>query len=153
MIFIKNCHSYQFQPCSFIHCKRQISINHNAFPGASHAQKLTKIDKKGRAAFRLFDSGGGPEILGIGPLEILFILGLGLILYGPDRLSNAISKKQFPSESMSNAERERSEEIEDMKKYAKARRVKRAWKRINEAVDNGDQDVINRLAEVDDPSS
>ena len=93
------------------------------------------------------------DFFGLGPSEIVVILVTVLIFYGPDRLSKLGKKAKDSDDSDKPIPeiwiREANDAVADMQKYASKARRKRAWDRINAAIEANDPVVMEKLAQLD----
>ena len=75
----------------------------------------------------------------------------GLILYGPDKLRSVFKEDENVKKSLPlGTDPEKFERIANMKVYAYKCRKERALKRINQAIEDEDPDVLERLSEFED---
>lgn len=90
------------------------------------------------------------DIFGLGPTEIVVIIAAGALLY-PRNNNKKKSKSErnsfIPEESW---EVERNERIMNMRINAEKLRSKRALERINEAILNDNEYVLDRMAQYED---
>lgn len=90
------------------------------------------------------------DIFGLGPTEIVVIIAAGALLY-PRNNNKKKSKSErnsfIPEESW---EVERNERIMNMRINAEKMRSKRALERINEAIINDNEYVLDRMAQYED---
>ena len=90
------------------------------------------------------------DIFGLGPTEIVVIIAAGALLY-PRNNNKKKSKSErnsfIPEESW---EVERNERIMNMRLNAEKMRSKRALERINEAILNDNEYVLDRMAQYED---
>lgn len=90
------------------------------------------------------------DIFGLGPTEIVAIIAAGALLY-PRNNNKKKSKSErnsfIPEESW---EVERNERIMNMRINAEKMRSKRALERINEAILNDNEYVLDRMAQYED---
>jgi len=90
------------------------------------------------------------DVFGLGPTEVLVIIAAGALLY-PRNNNKKKSKSErnsfIPEESW---EVERNERILNMRINAEKIRSKRALERINEAILNDDEYVLDMMAQYDD---
>ena len=90
------------------------------------------------------------DIFGLGPTEIVVIIAAGALLY-PMNNNKKKSKSErnsfIPEESW---EVERNERITSMRVNAEKMRTKRALERINEAILNDDEYVLDMMAQYED---
>lgn len=105
-----------------------------------------KISIKYRQQSCLF----GLDLFGLGAPEIV-ICGLAVaVLYGPDRIKGQLKDNGVKGQIVAEGWREEhNERIADVKKYAIQSRKKRAWKKINIAIENEDPEMLAKLAELD----
>lgn len=93
------------------------------------------------------------DFFGLGPSEIVVILVTVLIFYGPDRLTKLGKKAKDSDETDKPIPeiwiREANEAVADMQKFASKVRRRRAWDRINAAIEANDPVVMEKLAELD----
>jgi Sec-independent protein translocase protein TatA len=85
------------------------------------------------------------DLFGLGPTEIVIVVGTGLVLFGPDTI-----KKRFAGNMGGDAKaarnsdwttQGRAERIARMRAYADAaRRERTAWRKDNEALRNDDDE-------------
>lgn len=92
----------------------------------------------------------GLDLFGLGAPEIV-ICGLAVaVLYGPDRIKGQLKDNGVKGQIVAEGWREEhNERIADVKKYAVQSRKKRAWKKINLAIENEDPNMLAKLALVD----
>ena len=92
----------------------------------------------------------GLDLFGLGAPEIV-ICGLAVaVLYGPDRIKGQLKDNGVKGQIVAEGWREEhNERIADVKKYAVQSRKKRAWKKINLAIENEDPIMLAKLALVD----
>ena len=92
----------------------------------------------------------GLDLFGLGAPEIV-ICGLAVaVLYGPDRIKGQLKDNGVKGQIVAEGWREEhNERIADVKKYAIQSRKKRAWKKINLAIENEDPLMLAKLAELD----
>jgi hypothetical protein len=92
----------------------------------------------------------GLDLFGLGAPEIV-ICGLAVaVLYGPDRIKGQLKDNGVKGQIVAEGWREEhNERIADVKKYAVQSRKKRAWKKINIAIENEDPIMLAKLALVD----
>lgn len=94
------------------------------------------------------------DIFGLGPAEVVIIFGVVLLLFGPDRVKEQLREKGVKSKIVSKGwKAEREERIKDMTEFASARRTKRALKRINDAIESGDEKVLEKFMEFEELNS
>lgn len=90
------------------------------------------------------------DIFGLGPTEIVVIIAAGALLY-PRNNNKKKSKSErnsfIPEESW---EVERNERIMNMRLNAEKMRSKRTLERINEAILNDNEYVLDRMAQYED---
>lgn len=92
----------------------------------------------------------GLDLFGLGAPEIV-ICGLAVaVLYGPDRIKGQLKDNGVKGQIVAEGWREEhNERIADVKKYAVQSRKKRAWKKINLAIENEDPVMLAKLALID----
>ena len=92
----------------------------------------------------------GLDLFGLGAPEIV-ICGLAVaVLYGPDRIKGQLKDNGVKGQIVAEGWREEhNERVADLKKYAVQSRKKRAWKKINLAIENEDPILLAKLAEID----
>jgi hypothetical protein len=92
------------------------------------------------------------DIFGLGPTEVILMAAAAGVLYGPDRLKAKAQENGAASgKPVSKGWRlDRIERIEDMQKYAQTSRRRRALDRVNEALEEEDPYVVERMAEYED---
>jgi hypothetical protein len=92
----------------------------------------------------------GLDLFGLGAPEIV-ICGLAVaVLYGPDRIKGQLKDNGVKGQIVAEGWREEhNERVADLKKYAVQSRKKRAWKKINLAIENEDPVLLAKLAEID----
>jgi hypothetical protein len=92
----------------------------------------------------------GLDLFGLGAPEIV-ICGLAVaVLYGPDRIKGQLKDNGVKGQIVAEGWREEhNERIADVKKYAVQSRKKRAWKKVNLAIENEDPIMLAKLALVD----
>ena len=92
----------------------------------------------------------GLDLFGLGAPEIV-ICGLAVaVLYGPDRIKGQLKDNGVKGQIVAEGWREEhNERVADLKKYAVQSRKKRAWKKINIAIENEDPILLAKLAEID----
>ena len=92
----------------------------------------------------------GLDLFGLGAPEIV-ICGLAVaVLYGPDRIKGQLKDNGVKGQIVAEGWREEhNERIADVKKYAIQSRKKRAWKKINFAIENEDPSMLAKLADLD----
>eukprot|EP00981_Chlorochromonas_danica_P003516 scaffold659_cov192-Ochromonas_danica.AAC.29 len=91
------------------------------------------------------------DIFGLGPSEILIIAGAGLLLYGPAKVKEQLRGSGVKGQIVSKGWiYDRKERIEEMKKYATKRRSQRALEFINQAIEEGDEEVLKKMEEFED---
>lgn len=93
-----------------------------------------------RAETRLFF-----DILGVGPTEVLVVAVAGAVLFGPEQAFRSIR-----GDTSSPEETDTSKRMKLMKEDAKRQRNKRAWDRINAAIEDEDPWVTERLSQLGD---
>eukprot|EP01039_Chlorochromonas_danica_P006525 gene6524-7196_t len=85
------------------------------------------------------------------PSEILIIAGAGLLLYGPAKVKEQLRGSGVKGQIVSKGWiYDRKERIEEMKKYATKRRSQRALEFINQAIEEGDEEVLKKMEEFED---
>jgi Sec-independent protein translocase protein TatA len=88
------------------------------------------------------------DIFGLGPSEVVIIFGVGIFLYGPSNIRSQLRNQGVKGSIVSEGWRaERAERIERMTKFATQRRRQRALQFINEAVESGDEEVLEKVDE------
>ena len=107
---------------------------------------LEDSDQLRRRSFYL----NGLDLFGLGAPEIV-ICGLAVaVLYGPDRIKGQLKDNGVKGQIVAEGWREEhNERVADLKKYAVQSRKKRAWKKINIAIENEDPLTLSKLAEMD----
>ena len=92
----------------------------------------------------------GLDLFGLGAPEIV-ICGLAVaVLYGPDRIKGQLKDNGVKGQIVAEGWREEhNERVADLKKYAVQSRKKRAWNKINLAIENEDPILLAKLAEID----
>ena len=92
----------------------------------------------------------GLDLFGLGAPEIV-ICGLAVaVLYGPDRIKGQLKDNGVKGQIVAEGWREEhNERVADLKKYAVQSRKKRAWKKINIAIENEDPILLAKLADLD----
>jgi hypothetical protein len=92
----------------------------------------------------------GLDLFGLGAPEIV-ICGIAVaVLYGPDRIKGQLKNNGVKGQIVAEGWREEhNERIADVKKYAIQSRKKRAWKKINQAIEDEDPLMLAKLAELD----
>ena len=95
----------------------------------------------------------GLDLFGLGAPEIV-ICGLAVaVLYGPDRIKGQLKDNGVKGQIVAEGWREEhNERVADVKKYAVQSRKKRAWKKINLAIENEDPVTLAKLALIDSKS-
>ena len=107
---------------------------------------------------RTFTTSGAPQLsardtrlyldlFGLGPSEIVIIVVVAGLLYGPDKLRGQL-RDSGVSNSVVNSKGlrlEREERIDKMLDDAETRRNKRAWNRVNALIDAEDEATLQRL--------
>ena len=98
------------------------------------------------------------DFFGLGPTELFTVLIAVTVFYGPGKLSsmNPMNKvKKGDGEEEEEQEipvlwvRENQKSIDERTKYASKVRRKRAWERINQAIENNDPTVMEKLSRMD----
>ena len=107
---------------------------------------LEDSDHLRRRSFCLY----GLDLFGLGAPEIV-ICGLAVaVLYGPDRIKGQLKDNGVKGQIVAEGWREEhNERVADLKKYAVQSRKKRAWKKINIAIENEDPILLAKLADLD----
>jgi hypothetical protein len=104
-------------------------------------QKLVNYRRQSQLYFDLF---------GLGAPEVLVCAGVFTLVYGPGRVKSQLKgngvKGKLTAEDWTE---EHNERIAEVKKYAVLSRQKRAWVKINLAIDNDDPVMLAKLAELD----
>ena len=92
----------------------------------------------------------GLDLFGLGAPEIV-ICGLAVaVLYGPDRIKGQLKDNGVKGQIVAEGWREEhNERVADVKKYAVMSRKKRAWKKINLAIEREDPLMLAKLADLD----
>lgn len=88
------------------------------------------------------------DVFGLGPTEVLLIGITGFVLFG-----SKLNKKDIKAKKFNSSEPWRIqlyEDIEKMKISAEKLRTKRALNRINQAIADENEYVLDKLAEYDD---
>lgn len=94
------------------------------------------------------------DIFGLGPTEVVVIITAGVLLFGPDKLKSQLKEKGIKGGLVSSGWRAESlERIDERRSYATKRRNQRSWDRINEAIEQGDDEMARRLADLADEES
>ena len=79
---------------------------------------------------------------------MIIIVAAGFFIYGPERVKNQLREKGVEGPIASKGwVADRDERIEDMQKRARRVRANRAMQRVNEAMDEGNQYVIDKVDE------
>ena len=98
------------------------------------------------------------DFFGLGPTELFTVLIAVTVFYGPGKLSsmnpmNNKGKKEGEEEEEKEIPvmwvRENQKTIDERTKYASKIRQKRAWERINQAIENNDPTVMEKLSRMD----
>ena len=97
------------------------------------------------------------DFFGLGPTELFTVLIAVTVFYGPGKLSsmNPMNKLKKGDEDEEEKEisvlwvRENQKSIDERTKYASKVRRKRAWERINHAIENNDPTVMEKLSRMD----
>ena len=90
------------------------------------------------------------DLFGLGPSEIVIVVVVAGLLYGPDRLRGQL-RDSGVSNSVVNFKGlrlEREERIGKMLDDAEIRRNKRAWQRVNALIDAEDEATLQRVEEL-----
>mmetsp|Transcript_8896 Transcript_8896/g.12171 ORF Transcript_8896/g.12171 Transcript_8896/m.12171 type:complete len:158 (+) Transcript_8896:15-488(+) len=83
------------------------------------------------------------DIFGLGPTEVVIILGAAALLYGPDRIKGQLRESGVKGVIVSAGWRaERKERIKELSQKAESVRKKRALQFLEEAVTNENLEVI-----------
>mmetsp|Transcript_21477 Transcript_21477/g.30778 ORF Transcript_21477/g.30778 Transcript_21477/m.30778 type:complete len:158 (-) Transcript_21477:65-538(-) len=83
------------------------------------------------------------DIFGLGPTEVVIILGAAALLYGPDRIKGQLRESGVKGVIVSAGWRaEREERIKELSQKAESVRKKRALQFLEEAVTNENLEVI-----------
>jgi hypothetical protein len=122
----------------------------HAFVSSHPTRASIVVSKPSRVLTRLYAS----DIFGVGPTEALIIGGAFMFIYGPNRVKGEMREKGIENVPTSKGwQAVRKERIEDMTKAARKARAFRALKRINRAVDDGDEVVSERIDQFTDGGS
>jgi hypothetical protein len=121
-----------------------------AFVPSRPTRANTITSKPSRVLTRLNAS----DIFGVGPTEAIIIGGAFLFIYGPNRVKGEMREKGIENVPSSKGWKAvQKERVEDMTKAARKARAFRALKRINKAVDDGDEVVSERIDQYTDGGS
>jgi Sec-independent protein translocase protein TatA len=90
------------------------------------------------------------DIFGLGPPEVLIIIGSVLLFYGPERVRGQLRDRGVQNEVIQSKGplKDREDRIEDLTNFADQRRKQRAWQRVNERIENEDPEIMEKLDEV-----
>jgi hypothetical protein len=90
------------------------------------------------------------DIFGLGPPEVLIILGSIFLFYGPERVRGQLRDRGVQNEVIQSKGplKDREDRIEDLTNFADRRRKQRAWQRVNERIENEDPEIMDKLDEV-----
>ena len=97
------------------------------------------------------------DVFGLGPAEVVVIAVAAAVLYGPGRLKEQLREKGIKGSAVSKGfKADREERVCTMLEYAERVRKQRTWVRINESIESGDPDTLDKLEklggeESDDP--
>ena len=90
------------------------------------------------------------DLFGLGPAEVVVIAGAAALLYGPGRLKSQLRDSGGKGKIVSEGwEKERLDRITNMRDAADSVRKKRAWNRINTALEIGDDHTMDRFDEYE----
>jgi Sec-independent protein translocase protein TatA len=87
------------------------------------------------------------DLFGLGPTEIVIVIAAAGLLYGPDKVKGQLrdSGVENPIVVSKGLKGERRERIKEMTSGAQKLRKKRAWDRVNEAIADDDEEMLNRI--------
>jgi hypothetical protein len=127
-------------PCAFVLI---LALQMAAMAHAFYHASPGFVAKPTRTLTRLY-----ADIFGVGPTEALIIGGAFLFIYGPNRVKGELRESGVENVPSSKGWQAQSKErVEDLTKAARKARAFRALKRINRAVDEGDDVVSERIEE------
>lgn len=100
---------------------------------------------------RTFSSALHLNIFGMGPTEIVVVAMAAAVIFGPDKLKENLRRKGVKGTVVSAGWRaERTERIERMTAFSTKSRRARAWARINQAIEDENGAVIEKLKEFEE---
>ena len=86
------------------------------------------------------------DAFGLGPSEVIAIVGASVLLFGPDQVKNKFRKSGAKGALVSKGwSADRSERISDMQQYAQKQRNRRAMVRIKQALVDEEPYVVEMV--------
>ena len=88
------------------------------------------------------------DLFGLGPSEIFVVAVVGALLYGPDTIRGQLRDSGVKNSVVAakGLRLEREERIKEMLDSAEGRRKDRAWRRVNDLIEDEDATMIDKLA-------
>lgn len=91
------------------------------------------------------------DIFGLGPPEIAVIGIAFVVLYGPDRIKSQLKNNGVKGEIVSEGwKASQKTKIKEMLEYAENSRHARAMLRLEEAIEQGDPFILDKLTAIED---
>lgn len=121
---------------------------------ASSFRQIAWAPNASRTSGRARETRVGLDIFGLGPAEVVIIVGAAALLYGPGRLKEQLREKGVKGTVVSKGYKaEREERILNMVENADSQRKRRAWERVNLSLsEDEDGEVARRLAAYESSS-